>query len=50
MSVFSYIGPGAGLVISSSVFFLAVSALVGAASLAVWPLRAAWQRLRRRQG
>ena len=48
MSLFAYIGPGAGFVLSSSFLVLFGAAAMAMFSLVVWPLRMAWRRVRRK--
>ena len=50
-AAYGYIGPGAGFAVVSSIFFIIGAALLGMATLALWPLRilmANWHRRRLR--
>jgi predicted AlkP superfamily phosphohydrolase/phosphomutase len=45
----AYIGPGAGFAFLGSFLTLVLSVIAGAASLLIWPFRAAWSLVRRRR-
>jgi hypothetical protein len=49
MRLLAYIGPGAGLVLSSSFLMAAAGVAVALSSLIFWPLRMLWRSVRRRR-
>ena len=46
----SYVGPGAGFAFLGSFLSLLAGFALGLFSILTWPLRMAWQSIRRRQG
>ena len=50
MTIFAYIGPGAGFAFFGSFLGLVTSLFLTAVSFIVWPFRAALRLLRRKQG
>ena len=48
--VWSYVGPGAGFAFLGSFLSLLAGFVLGLFSILTWPLRMAWQSIRRRQG
>jgi hypothetical protein len=49
MRLIAYIGPGAGLILSSSFLMMLAAGAVALSSLLIWPIRRMWRIVRGRR-